>query len=50
MRRMLVAYFSAGGTTADAAGNAADAADEDFYALKSAVANTQADLNWRKAV
>lgn len=46
MSKMLVAYFSASGTTARAAKKLADAATADLYEIKPAVAYTQADLNW----
>lgn len=42
----LVAYFSAGGTTARAAKTLAKAADADLYEIKPAVPYTRADLNW----
>lgn len=42
----LVAYFSAGGTTAKAAKALAKAADADLYEIKPAVPYTRADLNW----
>lgn len=42
----LVAYFSAGGTTARAAKALAKAADADLYEIKPAVPYTRADLNW----
>lgn len=42
----LVAYFSAGGTTARAAKALAKAADADLYEIKPAVSYTRADLNW----
>lgn len=46
MSKMLVAYFSASGTTARVAQNLADAATADLYEIKPAVAYTQADLDW----
>ena len=42
----LVAYFSAGGTTARAAKALAKAADADLYEIRPAVPYTRADLNW----
>lgn len=42
----LVAYFSAGGTTARAAKTLAKAAGADLYEIKPAVPYTRADLNW----
>lgn len=42
----LVAFFSAGGTTARAAKALAKAADADLYEVKPAVPYTRADLNW----
>ena len=42
----LVAYFSAGGTTARAAKALARAAGADLYEIRPAVPYTRADLNW----
>lgn len=42
----LVAFFSAGGTTARAAKALTKAADADLYEIKPAVPYTRADLNW----
>lgn len=42
----LVAYFSAGGTTARAAKALAKAAGADLYEIRPAVPYTRADLNW----
>ena len=42
----LVAYFSAGGTTAKAAKALAHAAGADLYEITPAVPYTSADLNW----
>lgn len=42
----LVAYFSAGGTTARAAKALAKSAGADLYEIKPAVPYTRADLNW----
>ena len=47
MRKKLVAYFSASGTTAAVAENLAKAAGADLYEIKPAVAYTRADLNWQ---
>lgn len=44
--KALVAYFSAGGTTARAAEMLADAAGADLYEIRPAVPYTGADLNW----
>ena len=46
MSNTLVAYFSAGGTTARAAKSLAEAAGADLYEIKPAVPYTQEDLNW----
>ena len=46
MKRVLVAYFSASGTTAKAAKDLAEAAGADLYEIKPAVPYTRADLNW----
>jgi len=46
MRKTLVAYFSASGTTARAAKKLAQAAEADLYEIKPAVPYTKADLNW----
>ena len=46
MSKTLVAYFSAGGTTAKVAKNLADMVGADLYEIKPAVPYTQADLNW----
>ena len=43
----LVAYFSAGGVTADAAKKVAQAANADLYEIRPKVPYTQADLNWQ---
>lgn len=43
----LVAYFSAGGTTARAAKALAKAAGADLYEIRPAVPYTRTDLNWR---
>ena len=46
MKKTLVAYFSATGTTAAAAKQLAAAAGADLYEIKPAVPNTKDDLNW----
>ena len=46
MGKVLVAYFSASGTTAKAAKNLAEAAGADLYEIKPAEPYTKADLNW----
>ena len=46
MSRKLVAYFSAGGTTAKVAKALSDAAGADLYEIKPAVPYTRADLDW----
>lgn len=46
MSKILVAYFSASGRTAEAAQTLAKSAGADIYEIKPAVAYTQADLNW----
>lgn len=46
MSKILVAYFSASGTTARAAKQIADAAGADLFEIKPAVPYTSADLNW----
>ena len=46
MTNSLVAYFSATGTTAQAAKLLAKAADADLYEIRPAVPYTKADLNW----
>ena len=46
MSKKLVAYFSASGVTANAAGILAEAAGADLYEIKPAVPYTSADLNW----
>ena len=46
MGKVLVAYFSATGTTAAAAKKLAEAAGADIYEIKPAVAYTKEDLNW----
>ena len=46
MTKTLVAYFSATGTTAQAATLLAKAAGADLYEIRPAVPYTKADLNW----
>ena len=46
MKKTLVAYFSATGTTAAAAKKLAGAAGADLYEIKPAVPYTKEDLNW----
>ena len=46
MNKLLVAYFSATGTTARVAHALAEAAGADLYAITPAVTYTAADLNW----
>ena len=46
MSKVLVAYFSASGTTERVARNLAQAADAALYEIRPAVPYTKADLNW----
>lgn len=46
MSKKLVAYFSASGTTANAAKGLAKAAGADLYEIKPEAPYTKADLNW----
>lgn len=46
MRKVLVAYFSATGTTKKAAEQLAQAAEADLYEIKPAVPYTRADIDW----
>lgn len=46
MKKTLVAYFSASGTTKKLAENLAKAADADLFEIKAAKPYTPADLNW----
>lgn len=46
MSKILVAYFSASGVTANAAKTLAKAAGADLYEIKPEVPYTNADLNW----
>lgn len=45
-KRILVAYFSASGTTAVTARNLAEAVGADLYEIRPAVPYTNADLDW----
>ena len=47
MKKTLVAFFSASGTTKGVAEKLAAATDGDLYEIKPAVPYTQADLNWQ---
>lgn len=47
MSKKLVAYFSAGGVTADAAERLAEAVDADLYEIKPAVPYSREDLDWQ---
>jgi len=47
MSKILVAYFSASGVTAQTAQNLAKASGADIYEIKPAVPYTTADLNWQ---
>lgn len=46
MSKILVAYFSASGTTARVAGDLARAAGADLYEIRPQVPYTKADLSW----
>ena len=46
MKRILVAYFSAGGVTAKVAEKMAKAAGADLFEIAPAQPYTKADLNW----
>lgn len=46
MSKILVAYFSASGTTGNVARNLAEAAGADIYEIRPEVPYTKADLNW----
>ena len=46
MRKILVAYFSASGTTAGAARSIAQAVGGDLYEIRPATPYTRADLDW----
>ncbi|ARE65166.1 hypothetical protein ADH76_07970 [Enterocloster clostridioformis] len=45
-KRILVAYFSASGTTAVTARNLAEAVGAELYEIRPAVPYTNADLDW----
>lgn len=45
-KRILVAYFSASGTTAVTARNLAEAVGADLYEIRPAIPYTNADLDW----
>ena len=47
MSKKLVAYFSAGGVTADAAKKIAQGANADLYEIRPEASYTAADLNWQ---
>ena len=49
MAKILVAYFSATGTTGIAATALADAAGADLYEILPEVPYTNEDLNWRES-
>ncbi|MBR3560916.1 MAG: NAD(P)H-dependent oxidoreductase [Oscillospiraceae bacterium] len=49
MRKILVAYFSASGTTARLAKNIADTIGGDLFAIEPVEPYTAADLNWNNA-
>jgi flavodoxin len=46
MSKVLVAYFSAGGSTARVASNLASAVSADLFEIRPEVPYTSADLNW----
>ena len=46
-KKALIAYFSAGGVTARAAREMAEATGADLYEIRPAAPYTAADLNWR---
>ncbi len=47
MSKVLVAYFSASGVTADAAKKIAEIADAELYEIRPEIPYTQADLDWK---
>ena len=47
MSKVLVAYFSASGVTANVAGKLAEAAGADLFEIKPETPYTSADLNWQ---
>ena len=48
MSNILIAYFSAEGTTAEKAGFLAEATGADVYEIRPAQEYSEADINWRK--
>ena len=48
--KALVCYFSATGTTAEAAGRLAEIAGADLYEITPAIKYTPADLDWRDSL
>lgn len=46
-KKILVAYFSAGGETKEAAGKLTKALQADIYEIEPEIAYTTADLNWK---
>lgn len=48
--KTIVCYFSATGTTAEAARRLADLAEADIYEIRPEKAYTEADLNWRDSL
>ncbi|MBP3870927.1 MAG: NAD(P)H-dependent oxidoreductase [Faecalicoccus sp.] len=46
MSKVLVAYFSAGGSTAKVASNLASAINADLFEIRPEIPYTSADLNW----
>ncbi len=47
MSKVLAAYFSAGGVTADAAKKIAEITGAELYEIRPEIPYTQADLNWQ---
>lgn len=47
MSKVLVAYFSAGGVTADAAKKIAKIAGAELYEIRPSIPYTRADLDWQ---
>lgn len=47
MKKILAAYFSASGVTADVAGKLSEAVNADLYEIKPEEPYTNADLDWR---
>ena len=50
MSKVLVAYFSASGATAEKAKQVAEAAGADLYEIRPAKPYTEADANWKNPV